>query len=1037
MGLIASKFKRLFGTKERMKFIFTGYYEKSSVNDNLVLFESFHGKNISDSPLYILKALLEMPQCEGKDIYFATNDEERDREFLDAAGLPVKLVHIHSDKYPRILATAGFLVNNSSFPSYYIRRKEQKYLQTWHGTPLKTLGREMPHGMESMYNVQHNFLQATHLMFPNKFTRDVIMRDYNLKDLYTGKVLLSGYPRNSIFCDEAKADELKKQMGNEKFTTMAYMPTWRGQNNRDVVIDSYNEEVNNLLGALDEFMNDNQKLYVNFHPIIQDQISLNSYKHILPFPKDIDKYEFLNSVDALITDYSSVFFDYSVTSKPIILYMYDYEEYMKDRGMYFDIRELPFRKIYELEELKKCIVREEFRSDDYSDAEDYFQRFIKYESIDAGRNMAEAFFADNYDRVEVEDFAFNLGRKLKVRDCMEVSNKSELNRMASFVDRDKEVVMFHYAKFSPELSHYFYENYKDAFRYIFVTKAVPRKYSEEMLKPFSAAIRDRIYSRDMRRCFGDVYNDEWELSNDAEVTALKTSGTVASVRARLSKYAGEIKDVRLIARSDFDVTSYPFRYTVRDDGDVWNIQAEIDMAGCIMEEIFWDVRLIVNDGGKEKEIPCRLNTKLKRMMKIRNYQCVLGDCVVFPHVTLGNNLAFTQREKSPYDGSGIRVKELFAYAVYRVLNGYFKKKHIWLVFEKFCSMAQDNGYYFFKYCMDQLTTEEKKRIFYVMDKDAEDMDKLKQYGSQVILFMSFRHLLYNLTASIYVGSDSKKHLYIWRPKPNCISSVMKKKDIFFLQHGVTALKKVDPIFGVHGSSPMTYFTTTSEYEQKIVVDNFGYPKENVPVVGFTRWDVLEDKSRPDEKIILVMPTWRSWLEERTVEEFKRSDYYERYMKLLSNDELKTHLAECGVKLIFYIHPKFKDYMEEFAVENENIEMIPFGSEPLNDIMMRCSLLITDYSSVCWDVYYMGKPVLFYQFDYDMYMEIHGSYMDMKKELFGERFEDGDELVEAIRRYVDSGFEEPEEAAAKRDYYFSYIDSDNSRRTHDYIASKGY
>ena len=69
-------------------------------------------------------------------------------------------------------------------------------MQTWHGTPLKTLGKQMRMGIESMYNVQHNFLQADYLTQPNAFTRDVILRDYNLEPLYTGKVVMAGYPRN-------------------------------------------------------------------------------------------------------------------------------------------------------------------------------------------------------------------------------------------------------------------------------------------------------------------------------------------------------------------------------------------------------------------------------------------------------------------------------------------------------------------------------------------------------------------------------------------------------------------------------------------------------------------------------------------------------------------------------------------------------------------------------------------------------------------------------------------------------------------------
>ena len=83
----------------------------------------------------------------------------------------------------------------------------------------------MRFGIESMYNIQHNFMQADYLMFPNKFTKEVMMRDYNLEKLYTGKVVYNGYPRNTIFSDEKSGNEVKKQLGNENYTTFAYMPT--------------------------------------------------------------------------------------------------------------------------------------------------------------------------------------------------------------------------------------------------------------------------------------------------------------------------------------------------------------------------------------------------------------------------------------------------------------------------------------------------------------------------------------------------------------------------------------------------------------------------------------------------------------------------------------------------------------------------------------------------------------------------------------------------------------------------------------------
>lgn len=130
-------------------------------------------------------------------------------------------------------------------------------------------------------------------------------------------------------------------------------------------------------------------------------------------------------------------------------------------------------------------------------------------------------------------------------------------------------------------------------------------------------------------------------------------------------------------------------------------------------------------------------------------------------------------------------------------------------------------------------------------------------------------------------------------------------------------------------------------------------------------------------------------------------------------------------------------MSEFNVSGDNIELIPFGTEPLNEIMKKCSMLITDYSSVCWDVCYLDKPVLFYQFDYDMYMQAHGSYLDMEHELFGERYTEYEKLIDGIEEYIHNGFKEKEEYTKLKDYYFEYRDNDNSKRTYEYIISKGY
>ena len=221
------------------------------------------------------------------------------------------------------------------------------------------------------------------------------------------------------------------------------------------------------------------------------------------------------------------------------------------------------------------------------------------------------------------------------------------------------------------------------------------------------------------------------------------------------------------------------------------------------------------------------------------------------------------------------------------------------------------------------------------------------------------------------------------------------------------------------------------------VKYFDYTEDKVPINGFARWDVLEDKSDADDKIILIMPTWRSWLEEVSDEEFLASDYYKNYSHLLESKELDDILKKTNTRVIFYIHPKFAGYLKNFNISADRVTLIPFGTKPLNEIMMKCHMLITDYSSVCWDVYYMKKPVLFYQFDIDKYNKAHGSYIDMKKELFGRRSETEAELIRDIEECINSGFKCLDKDIENHKEYFEYIDDKNSLRTYKYLKNQGH
>ena len=479
--------------------------------------------------------------------------------------------------------------------------------------------------------------------------------------------------------------------------------------------------------------------------------------------------------------------------------------------------------------------------------------------------------------------------------------------------------------------------------------------------------------------------------------------------------------------------------TVKIKKDLQYVDACLDLKNVDLKSLYWDVVVMfvnpeTGEGFEAAVFMTRAYRLFTSFLYRGSYKTGNG-FFLYPYNTSSKKLAFQFREEGEYDHLGFRVKELTAFAAYYLLKPYWDSRHIQLVYEKFCMMAQDNGYYFFKYCMDH---EEEKRqnnhIYYVITKDAPDRKKLDDYQSHLVDFMSIRHMIYMIAAELLVSTDTRNHLYAMRQRGSILKRYLRKKHLVFLQHGVTALKKVDFFYGKGKSGSCNLFVVTSDFEKKIVEDYFGYAEDEIVNSGFARWDVLEDKSEGLREI-LIMPTWRAWLENVTLEEFKESDYFHNYMALLNSPRFHSFLEKNDLMANFYLHSKFREFIQDFSVESDRIRLIVFGEEPANELMMRCKMLVTDYSSVCWDVFYLDKPVVFFQFDRDKYMEAHGSYLDMDRELFGDCAQDVDGLLTYMERCADDHFVVRPEYEKMQKSFYKYFDDQNSRRICDAIVKK--
>ena len=165
-----------------------------------------------------------------------------------------------------------------------------------------------------------------------------------------------------------------------------------------------------------------------------------------------------------------------------------------------------------------------------------------------------------------------------------------------------------------------------------------------------------------------------------------------------------------------------------------------------------------------------------------------------------------------------RLRERIAILIYRLMRKSLKKKKIFLVYEKYCKMAQDNGFCFFKYCMDNDMEKVLGRsIYYVIDKSQKDYAKLEPYKDHVLQYMSIKHMVYLLAARLLISSDSRKHGCAWRSTESVIrKKVLKSKRSVFLQHGVFGLKRSNEFkHGTRGGTDL--FIASNELEKGFIM----------------------------------------------------------------------------------------------------------------------------------------------------------------------------------------------------------------------------
>ena len=366
------------------------FYKKYDVDEKVVLFEAFGGRNYTCSPKALYEKMTTMKEFSDYTFVWAFVDPSI-HEVKESDNLIV--IKSLSDEYYRYCATAKYWIVNSIMPEHIIKKPEQVYVQCWHGTPLKKLRYDIEVNGASLNTVaeirKRNDIDAArfdYFISPSRYCTEKFTSAFNLKALGKEDIIIEeGYPRNDFLFNKSAKDiaNIKKKLGIPKGKkAILYLPTFRDNQHTSGVGYTYKLAID--FDHLREKFGSEYVILFSPHYFIANSIDISKYKG---FVINVAHYDEINELylasDAIITDYSSIFFDFANLHRPMFFYMYDYDDYKNNlRDFYISLDELPGPIAKTQDELEKNISNIDKMQDKY--AKKYAKFNKKYNYLDDG-----------------------------------------------------------------------------------------------------------------------------------------------------------------------------------------------------------------------------------------------------------------------------------------------------------------------------------------------------------------------------------------------------------------------------------------------------------------------------------------------------------------------------------------------------------------------------------------------------------------------------------------------------------------------------
>lgn len=383
-------------------------YKLYRVDEKKIIFEAYNGRAYACSPKAIYEEMLRDSRFDEYEFVWAFRSPIEYKKLLQNPR--TSLVKYRTPRYYRTYAQAKYWIPNSMVPLLVTKKPSQIMLQCWHGTPLKRLRNDIIENTQNAMNSLQDFIRKNKadtarydfMISPSRFASEKFTTAFDLKELGKEDILIeTGYPRNDFLFKYTQKDvdtaknKLNLPRNNKKI--LLYAPTWR--DDQHTAEDGYVYESPVDFDYLQKELADEYIILFRAHYMVADKFDFDKYEGFIYNASKVDDVNDLYIIsDALITDYSSVFFDYANLKRPIHFFMYDKEHYENQlRGFYLDLAELP-GKIVETEKDLVADVRCGKMSSNYHE---FCQKFNSLDDSGSASRVVRKVFTNSENQQAV------------------------------------------------------------------------------------------------------------------------------------------------------------------------------------------------------------------------------------------------------------------------------------------------------------------------------------------------------------------------------------------------------------------------------------------------------------------------------------------------------------------------------------------------------------------------------------------------------------------------------------------------------------